>query len=87
MALDSQEKLRKLRLGIGYDTPAISLYDLISALSYSRSTEVVSTTFLHGSPMYFRGGGRAPRDPKVRFEPFFAMGFKPLKRCCVPCTN
>ena len=60
MALDSQEKLRKLRLGIGYDTPAISLYDLISILSNSRSKVVVPTTFLHSSPMYFRGVGRAP---------------------------
>ena len=83
MALDSQEKLRKLRLGIGYDTPAISLYNLISILSYSRSTVVVPTTFLHSSPMYFRGVGRAPRDIKVGFEPVFVMGFKPSKRCCV----
>ena len=69
MALDSQEKLRKLRLGIGYDTPAISLYNLISILFYSRSIVVVPTTFLHSSPMYFRGVGRAPRDIEVGFKP------------------
>ena len=80
MALDSQEKLRKLRLGIGYDTPAISLYDLISILSYYRSTVVVPTCFLHSLPMYFRGGGRAPRGSEVRFEPFFVMGFESLKK-------
>ena len=69
MALDSQEKLMKIRLGIVYDTPAISLYDLISILSYSRSTVVVPTTFLHSLPMYFGGVGRVPRDPAVGFKP------------------
>ena len=77
MALDSQEKLRKLRLGIGHDTPAISLYNLISILFYSRSIVVVPTTFLHSSPMYFWGVGRVPRAFEVRFIPFLVMGFKP----------
>ena len=37
MALDSRDKLSISRIGSGHDTPEISLYDLISVLSYSRS--------------------------------------------------
>ena len=37
MALDSQDKLGISRICSGHDTPAISFYDLISVLSYSRS--------------------------------------------------